>query len=127
MQDLLPLWRGRLDRRAIAASLHHAILIGLDIDYGIGDPDAGAYEQRDDRKRKDVHQHALPIIDRFVRFPFKLREMVGRLGGIGGMDDGAGQRRLTRGVPERQHLSEVVGTVRVGLVVGHLQTITSHR
>ncbi len=58
---------GSFDRRAIGAALQHAILIFFDVRDGVGDPDAGAEQQRDDRNRDDIHQHALPIIDRFVR------------------------------------------------------------
>ncbi len=56
--------RRRFDGRAIAASLQHAVLILLNLGDGVGDPDAGADEQGDDRKRDDIHQHALTIVDR---------------------------------------------------------------
>ena len=56
--DYCPVRQRRFDRRAIGAALHDAILIFLHVGDGVGDPDAGADQQCDDRNRDHVHQHA---------------------------------------------------------------------
>jgi len=64
------------DWRAIAAALHQAVLLFLQVTDRVSDPNAEAHQRYQDRKRDQVHDHPVAIIDRLILFLFEPREIV---------------------------------------------------
>src|SRR5262249_35910543 len=101
------------DWRAIAAALHQAVLLSLQVTDGVGDPNAETHQRYQDRKRNQIHDHPVAIIDRLVLFVFEPREIVEII--FDRLWQGGRKRRLNR--PARlkfQYLADWSGVTRIG-------------
>jgi len=105
-------WYRHFDWRAIAAPLHQAVLLSLQITDRVGDPNAGDHQRDQDHKGDQVHEHAVAIIDRPVVFLFEPRKIVEIIFGQPRCLSQGGLPRRARLKPE--YLAEWAGLAPIG-------------
>jgi hypothetical protein len=119
-RNRLLLFRQRqFDRCAIRAPLDDAILIALDIGDGVGDPDAGADQDRHDREGNGIHHRAFPVVDDVVAVLLVFGKIAVRLDrGLVRADRWQRPQRFSlRAAREAQYLPELIAVTSIWPVV----------